>query len=157
MTTVFSAPTGPSLPLLLSSFIYNSFILFFRLEDSVPYDPDAIDIPKELKGLCPGSETVGIGHLLQIHTATVKQQQAAKDDIRQTTERIKKIELMEGTACDSLLGRLSVAKCRAKHALRHQVEGIERIEKLRIKLEELNQRIAQHAFENRYRHSMNQF
>ena len=118
---------------------------FFRLEDSEPYDPDAIDIPKELKGLCPGSETVGIGQLLAIHTATVKQQQAAKDDIRQTTERIKKIELMEGTACDSLLGCLSVAKCRAKNALRHQVEEIERLEKLRIKLEELNQRIAQHA------------
>ena len=134
------------------------FFSFFRLEDSEPYDPDAIDIPKELDGLYPAAKNVeSHDDLIRIYHVTVNQLRTNTDSILQTRQHLEELQKMAENIPHLMTGIELIRQCNAQNALRLQIEEHDRLEKLKTKLEELNQRIAQHAFENSYRHSMNKF
>ena len=131
---------------------------FFRLEDSEPYDPDAIDIPKELDGLYPAATYVqSHDDLIRIYHITVNQLRTNSDSILQTRQHLEELQKMAENIPHLMTGIELIRQCNAQNALRLLVGEQERLEKLKTKLEELNQRIAQDAFEISYRLSMDKF
>ena len=121
----------------------------------MPHDPNSIDFAKELQGLYPAPEAVRIDtDLIRLYDVTLWQLRSNTDGIEQTRHRLGELQQKEENTPDLMSGFELIDLCNVKVTLRLLVEEGERLEKLKVKLKEISQRIVQLAFENRYRYSV---